>query len=446
MRLMDRRHFLAGSLTGLATPALAAPLSHYGLDAAQFGVRPGAADDQSARVQRALDQAAHTRIPLVLAPGVYRAADLRIGSGVQVLGVRGATRLILGRSAPLFSAEHAETVTLTGLVLDGGGVSLSDGGGLVQLADVRGLRLTDCDIRNAGGSAVVLNQCDGGVSGCSIVDASDTALFANDSRALTISGNTIRGAGNGGIRVWQSEARDDGSLIADNRIDNTQARAGGDGQNGNAINVFRAGNVIVRGNRIRGAAFSAIRGNAASNIQIVGNNCAALGEVAIYSEFGFEGAVIAENLVDGAAFGIAVTNFKQGGRLAVVQGNLIRNLTPRRPQGGSDAAGVGIGVEADTAVTGNVVENAPSMGISVGAGQYQRDVAVSGNVVRTAGIGIGVSVSPGAGRATITGNIIAGAKRGAIVGMEWDKPTTGDLAADGAQRYPHLTIADNRAG
>jgi hypothetical protein len=30
--------------------------------------------------------------------------------------------------------------------------------------------------------------------------------------------------------------------------------------------------------------------------------------------------------------------------------------------------------------------------------------------------------------------------------MEWDKPTTGDLAADGAQRYPHLTIADNRAG
>jgi hypothetical protein len=67
-------------------------------------------------------------------------------------------------------------------------------------------------------------------------------------------------------------------------------------------------------------------------------------------------------------------------------------------------------------------------------------------VVRTAGIGIGVSVSPGAGRATITGNIIAGAKRGAIVGMEWDKPTTGDLAADGAQRYPHLTIADNRAG
>src|SRR5436309_2887425 len=36
---------------------------------------------------------------------------------------------------------------------------------------------------------------------------------------------------------------------------------GGSGQYGNAVNIFRAGNVIVRGNRIRNAAFSAVRGN-----------------------------------------------------------------------------------------------------------------------------------------------------------------------------------------
>jgi uncharacterized secreted repeat protein (TIGR03808 family) len=58
-----------------------------------------------------------------------------------------------------------------------------------------------------------------------------------------------------------------------------------------------------------------------------------LGEVAIYAEFGFEGAVIANNTIDGAAIGVAVTNFNQGGRLAVVQGNLIRNLVPKRPAG-----------------------------------------------------------------------------------------------------------------
>ena len=58
-----------------------------------------------------------------------------------------------------------------------------------------------------------------------------------------------------------------------------------------------------------------------------------VGEVAIYSEFGFEGAVIANNTVDGAALGIVACNFNEGGRLAVVQGNLIRNLKPKRPAG-----------------------------------------------------------------------------------------------------------------
>jgi uncharacterized secreted repeat protein (TIGR03808 family) len=177
--------------------------------------------------------------------------------------------------------------------------------------------------------------------------------------------------------VWRSKAGDDGALVVDNRIEETGARAGGSGQNGNAINVFRAGNVIVRGNRIAGAAFSAVRGNAASNLQIVGNTCTGLGEVALYAEFGFEGAIIANNTIDGAALGVAVTNFNEGGRLAVVQGNLVRNLLPRRAAGADpgDIAGVGIGVEADTAVTGNVIENAPTAGIYLGWGRYQRDVS-----------------------------------------------------------------------
>jgi uncharacterized secreted repeat protein (TIGR03808 family) len=71
--------------------------------------------------------------------------------------------------------------------------------------------------------------------------------------------------------------------------------------------------------------------------------------------------VIANNIVDGAALGVSITNFDKGGRLAVVQGNLIRNLVGRRPAGTdpNDGAGIGIGIEADTVVTGNVIENAP---------------------------------------------------------------------------------------
>ena len=65
--------------------------------------------------------------------------------------------------------------------------------------------------------------------------------------------------------------------------------------------------------------------------------------------------------------GVAITNFNEGGRLAIVQGNLVRNLRARRPAGTdpNDGAGIGIAVEADTSVTGNVIENAPVAGIAV---------------------------------------------------------------------------------
>ena len=439
---LNRRHLLTAAAAG--TAALAAPLSAFGLDAAHFGVHPGAPDDQSHALQRAIDQAARTRVPLMLAPGVYRAGGLTLPAGAQLAGIRGATRLILTHGPSLLSAEHAETVSLTGLTLDGGGQPLPAGRALVHFDDVKAVRISDCQVAGAGGNGVTLESCDGEVTHSTITGAADNALFCNDSRSLLIAANIIAKSGNGGIRVWQSDKRRDGSLIADNRIEDTSARAGGTGENGNAINVFRAADVIVRGNHIRNAAFSAIRGNSASNIQIIGNNCAALDETAIYSEFGFEGAVIADNVIDGAENGISVTNFNEGGRLATVRGNIVRNLGTRRPNRPPEESGVGIGVEADTVVSGNVIERAPRAGISVGWGPYLRNVAVTGNVVREAGFGVAVSVVAGAGVAVISGNLFAGTTRGAIVGMEWHKAVTGDLALAGAERYPQLKISGNQ--
>ena len=111
--------------------------------------------------------------------------------------------------------------------------------------------------------------------------------------------------------------------------------------------------------------------------------------MAIYSEFGFQGAVVADNVIDGAETGISVTNFNEGGRLATVRGNIVRNL---RTQRGRARAGNGISVEADTVVSGNVIEGAPLAGISRRLGQYLRNVAITGNVVRDAGYGVAVSV------------------------------------------------------
>ena len=260
-----------------------------------------------------------------------------------------------------------------------------------------------------------------------------------------MSRNTIQGTNDNGIEILRTALGDDGTLVADNRIEDIKAGPGGSGQYGNAINAFRAGNVIVRGNRIRNCDYSAVRGNSASNIQITGNSVSDVREVALYSEFSFEGAVIANNTVDGAAFGVSVCNFNEGGRIAVVQGNIIRNLRPKRPIGTApdDDAGVGIYVEADSSVTGNVIENAPSFGIMAGWGKYLRDVVISGNVIRKAFVGIGVSVASGAGTALVNANVISETPRGAVVGLDHARPVTPDLSADGAQRFAQVVIGTN---
>jgi uncharacterized secreted repeat protein (TIGR03808 family) len=447
---IDRRSLLAlgATLPGAALlPASAPAQAAQGLDAAHLGVRAGSADDQTKALQHAIDQAVQKHMPLWLGPGVYRAAALKLPAGTHIAGVRGETRLVLSKSAPMVDAAHADTVTLSQIIFDGGNIALPEKAALIQLMSGHDLHLNDCEVRGAGGTAIMCRSTQGQITNSTITDAADTAIFSLDGINMLIAGNTIRGSGNGGIRVWQSNKHSDHAIVVDNQIEDTQARAGGSGENGNAINVFRAANVIVRGNSIRGTAFSAVRGNAASQIQIVGNNCTGIGEVALYAEFDFENAVISGNTVDGAAVGIAVTNFKEGGRLAAVQGNVLRNITNRRPPGTdpNDGYGIGIGVEADTAVTGNVIETAATVGIAVGNGPYLRDVTVTGNVVRGAPMGITVSVAQGAGAAVISHNLITGARRGAVVGMEWQKVVTTDLALVAPGAYPQLTISGNQA-
>lgn len=452
---LDRRNFLAATGATTATGAWSAtdaqaappptvPISGLGIDAAHLGVRAASQEDQTEAIQRAIERTAGARLPLVLAPGTYFVRELTLAPGARLIGVPGATRLVSLGGGPILSSRDADHLLLSGLWLEGTGKPLAEGRGLVHLVRGRQVHVRDCRVVGSGRHGLALDRIEGSVGGSTIAGAAATAIFCLDAQGMTIAGNTIRGSANNGIQVWRSETGDDGTLVLDNRIEDTAAKAGGSGQNGNAVNLYRAGNVTVRGNQIRRAAFSAVRGNAASNLQIVGNTCVGLGEVALYAEFGFEGAVIANNTVDGAAIGVSVTNFNDGGRLAVVQGNLIRNLVDRRPAGTDpgDGAGIGIGIEADTAVTGNVVESAPTAGIWIGWGRYQRDVTVTGNVVRNSGVGVAVSVAAGAGAAVVADNLISGSKRGAIVGMDHKRPV-GELTRESVQRHAQLAINGN---
>jgi uncharacterized secreted repeat protein (TIGR03808 family) len=450
---VNRRHLIGASAAGFAgalavspDAARAAPLtSTLGRDATQYGVRPGSPDDQTKTLQRAIDDAARAQVPLALPPGIYRTGMLRLQNGTQLVGVRGASRLIFNGGASMFQGEGVGHIGLANITLDGGGIPLPPRRGLIHCLGGRDIRIVDCEISGSGGNGIWFEQVSGDVSGNTITNTATTAILSFDAQGLIVSRNTISGTHDNGIEILRTAIGDDGTLVADNRIEDIKAGPGGSGQYGNAINAFRAGNVIVRGNRIRNCDYSAVRGNSAANIQITGNSVSDVREVALYSEFSFEGAVIANNTVDGAAVGVSVCNFNEGGRLAVVQGNIIRNLLPKRPIGTApdDEAGIGIYVEADTSVTGNVIENAPSFGIVAGWGKYLRDVAISGNVIRKAFVGIGVSVAEGAGSVLVNNNMISETPRGAVVGLDHARPVTADLSAEGAQRFAQVVMGTN---
>lgn len=148
-------------------------------------------------------------------------------------------------------------------------------------------------------------------------------------------------------------------------------------------------------------------------------------------------------MIDGAANGISIANFDEGGRLASVTGNVVRNLTLNGPYTHEVGFGIGIAAEADTLVSGNVIEGAPRWGLQIGWGAYLRNVVVSGNVVRKAPVGCAVSVAEGAGTAVITDNVFQETAEGAVLGFEWDRKVSGEMASGGSA-YRQLTVERNR--
>ena len=395
--------------------------------------------DQTAALQAAIDTGARLGQPVALPAGTLRTGPLTLRPGTHLIG-SGRTVLAFTGGRALLTGKDAARLTLANLTLEGAWRPLASGGGLVALSGCADLVIDGVTVREAAGHGITVSGCSGRIQAVAIEKVADAGLFALDSR-LTVSGCAIDTCGNNGILVWRSSPAEDGSQVTGNRISRVRADGGGTGQNGNGINVYRAGGVMVAGNTITDCAYSAVRGNAASNIAITGNTCARIGEVALYAEFGFEGALIANNIVDRAATGISVTNFNEGGRLAVVQGNLIRNLF-RREHEPVDTRGHGIAVEADTVVNGNTIEGAPTAGILVGWGRYVRDVSVTGNLIRGSRSGVLISADPGGGSVLVQANLIAGASDGAIRAHDKGRVFGPDLARE-PDTKGRVTISGN---
>ncbi len=457
---LSRRALLATAVFGAASlsaaragaqtaPRTAAPvpLGQFGLDATTLGLRPGSADDQSRTLQNALIEAARRNAPLIVPPGRYRIADVVLPDGARLLGVPGASHFIAARAGPMLLARRIRRAALSGIVLDGLDIRPGQRNGLLVADEVLDFAVQDCEFGNAGSVGLMLNRTAGSVRQSRFRGMRESALFSLDSRGLSIEANQVEDCGNNGIQLWRSQPGDDQSIVRGNRINRIRSDAGGDGPNGNGISLYKAGGVIIEGNSLRDCALTFIRNNSGSGVQIIGNQGRRCGEVGLYSEFAFEGAIIANNLVEDCAQGANITNLDHGGRLSVFANNIIRNAQKGfAPKGKELIGGMGVHVEAEAAVTGNVIENASEIGISLGWSWGMRNLVATGNMVRKTGIGISVSLVPKERNALIANNVIAEASKGAVVGTEYGKVVTGDLTKAADQRAAGVRVENNAVG
>ncbi|HEV7415399.1 TIGR03808 family TAT-translocated repetitive protein [Tianweitania sediminis] len=439
--MLNRRALLTAGLAFTTAPAFVQAQTQL-----RGGLDGGAAAGSSQELQRLLEEASERSEVVYLPAGTYAVSNLVLPRRTRITGVPGATRLIFSGGGAMVTGEDTEHVELTGLTFDGANTPLGEASrALIDLRRPAEVAITRCVILNSAKSGLALESAAGRVEDCTITGAAEHAIYSVQARGLSIAGNTVADCGDGGILVHRWEPGEDGTIVSENRISRIGARSGGTGQVGNGINLFRAHTVTVSNNKIADCAFSAIRSNGGSNAVITGNSCLRSGETGLYAEFQFDGAVIGSNLVDGAANGISVVNFNEGGRLATVTGNIVRNLRSTGPYPSDPPGfGTGIAVEADTVVTGNVVENAPLFGIHLGWGEFMRNVVASNNVIREAGIGISVTVVEGTGSAVVTDNVISGARNGSIIGHRWTERATGDLATGEEQPFANLRVSGNQ--
>ena len=430
----------AGSLTLASTTSATAQFGT--LNAEANGIVPFTGQDLSAEIEALIWRASERGQGVYLPAGDYVASGIKLPSNARIVGARGQTRITTPQNAAVFVGNSSHNVVLENLTLMGTGErSANDSFGLVDFVNSEHLRVESCAISGSARNGISLYQTSGAIVDCVFSAIESAGIKSVDATGLTISGNSIDYIGNNGILVWRNEPGHDGTIVTENRISNIDWRDGGNGQNGNGVNVFRAADVIVSNNSITECGFSAVRANASINCQIIGNNCRNLYEVAIFSEFEFNGSLIANNIVDEAAQGISITNWNDGGHLAICANNIVRNIWSKSPNN-PDTTPVAIAAEADVVVNGNIIENVPGEAIAAGWGPYLRNVSITGNVVTDVDTGVYVSVADGAGAVQVKNNLLKRVRKSAIVAGQWDDIVETDLQAN-ADNYPLVQVSGN---
>lgn len=426
-------------------------------------------------LQTVFDYARSQNRPLFFQPGVYDSPTTTIlpsnGSGRPLFAraMPGSVVLRFNGVNTFLRIEGQNQVHFEGITFDGQNLALSDyvsgRPALIAIANnAQDISFENCQVMNSPGIAAYIASSSGAVFRACYFGNHSVGIWSENAQIKALN-NTLAGMQNNGIAVWRDTITGDSSTITGNVINGVDTVAGGTGQNGNGISVFRAIGVSITDNKIFNTKYSAIRCNGGGLHNVSNNNIYNTREAAIFIEapgpgIDLTGCIVSNNSLDTVGSGILVGNsgqFNDGvSRSVIVEGNRISNITDNPiPDAGyypPSTIGNGIVVEQDCVVSGNLIEGAPRVGIMAGINTGARDLVVTGNLVRSVAIGIGVSneAITNAGRSVVvSGNIVRSASIGGIVpavftGTTMNRVGTAEYGNDLATAVGSVTFGHNR--
>jgi hypothetical protein len=241
---MDRRHFIgmggAAALLGAATAEAAPPAqAALGRSVTDFGVEPNAERDQSAAMQRAIDELAPAGQPVIIPAGMYRLAKLRLPSRAAVIGAPGLSILVAPQGSAAFEFQNKQDVSLRGVAFIGTGL---------LARECRNLTIADCQVISSAGDGLVCSGSGLLVTGNRASACARSAIWVEGDGL--VSNNLIRSGGQFGLRLGSAWRLGTMSVI-NNYIDGPEVGIGASSSD--------AGYAFIAMNMIAGAKNGGIR-------------------------------------------------------------------------------------------------------------------------------------------------------------------------------------------
>lgn len=242
---MDRRHFMGivGAATALFGTAQAEaapfPAGGFGKSVLDWGVQPNADRDQSAALQKAIDELSSMGQPVFIPAGRYLVAKLQLPANAAVFGVPGLSVLNGPKGAPVFECVNKQDVSLRGLSFIGNGLAARE---------CRNLTVSECRVISSDGDGLVCGGSGLLVSNNRAASCARSAIWVEGDGMVT--NNFISGAGQFGLRLGALNRL--GILsVNNNMIDGTAV--------GIAVSNADDGYALITMNMITGAKGGGIR-------------------------------------------------------------------------------------------------------------------------------------------------------------------------------------------